>query len=116
MTSFRDEPNALKLYNSLTSRTVVQLVDFDPNAPISSPDRVTFGVGVSYSGQGAFTQSWRVNRRAGDSRVADAGPVASILPTHTDTDTSSVLEIELIIGPTQRTLMANLTLQGQHAH
>ena len=116
VTSFPDEPDSLKLYNYLTSSTVPRLVEFDPNTPASSLDRVEFGVGVAYSGPGLFTQTWRVNRRTGDSRVATAGPVASILPVYTATDTSSELEIELIIGPTQRTLMATLTLEGHTMH
>ena len=112
MTSFPDET---KIYNNLTNRIVPRLVGID-SAPVDTPDRVTFGVGVAYSGAGAFTQTWRVNGRVGDSRVAAAGPVASILPVHTATDNSSELEIELIIGPSQKTLTATLTLQGQHTH
>ena len=114
MTSFPDEPDETKIYNNLTNRIVPRLVEFDPNTPADSPDRVTFGVGVAYSGTGPFTQTWRVNGRVGDSRVAAAGPVASILPVHTATDTSSLLNIELIIGPSQRTLTATVTLQGQY--
>ena len=110
MDSFPDET---KIYNNLTNRIVPRLVGIE-SAPVGSPDRVTFGVGVAYSGAGAFTQTWRVNGRVGDSRVAAAGPVASILPIHTATDTSSVLNIELILNPSGRTLTATLTLQGQH--
>ena len=115
MDSFPGEPDDTKIYNNLTNRIVPRLVEFDINTPANSPDRVTFGVGVAYSGAGAFTQTWRVNGRVGDSRVADAGPFASILPAHTATDTGSELEIELILGPSQMTLTATLTLQGQHA-
>ena len=113
MTSFPDEPDDTKIYNNLTNRIVPRLVEFVPNTPANSPDRVTFGVGVAYSGTGALTQTWRVNGRVGDSRVAAAGPVASILPAHS-TDTSPVLNIEVIINPAGRTLTATLTLQGQH--
>ena len=112
MTSFPDEPDGTKIYNNLTNRIVPRLVGID-SAPVESPDRVSFGVGVAYSGAETFSQTWRVNGRVGDSRVEDAGPVASILPVHTATDTTSELNIELIINPSGRTLTATLTLQGQ---
>ena len=118
MTSFTDEPDGIKIYKPLISRTVPRLVDPDVNAPASSPDRVAFGVGVAYSGTGQFTQTWRVNGRPGGTRALAGGPVTSILPYLTGDDTDSILSIKLIISPDiddeeEILLTATFTLLGK---
>ena len=119
VTSFSDEPDGIKIYKPLISRTVPRLVNPDIAAPASSPDRVAFGVGIAYGGgtPGAFTQLWRVNGRTGGTRALAGGPVASILPQLIEGDIGPILNIQLVIAPAVEAdeltiLSATLTLLG----
>ena len=113
VTSFSDEPDGIKIYKPLISRTVPRPVNPDDN------DRVVFGVGIAYGGGMArvFTQLWRVNGRPGGTRVIAGGPVASILPQIIESDMGPVLDIQLVIAPAVEAaelsiLSATLTLLG----
>ena len=113
VTSFSDEPDGIKIYKPLISRTVPRLVNPDDN------DGVAFGVGIAYGGgtPGAFTHLWRVNGRIGGSRVFAGGPIASILPELIDSDMGPELDIQLAIAPAVEAdeltiLSATLTLLG----
>ena len=120
VTRFPDEPDGIKIYKLLISRTVPRLVDpGDVNDTASSPYRVVFGVGIAYNGTEAFAQNWTINGRF-TSRSLAQGPVVSILPYLIPTDNDDpVLHVELLTDPAvegdeELLLSATLTLQGQY--
>ena len=112
---FSDEPDGIKVYKPLTSRTVPR-VAFDADVPASSPLRVAFGTAIAHNFNTTLLFVWRVNGRTGG-RVSPGDTVASILPSFTDEDTDSVLNVELGVLPDpDEELEATLTLLGQHTH
>ena len=116
MVGFSDEPDGIKVYKPLTSRTVPR-VAYDADVPASSPLRVVFGTAIAHNSTTPLIFSWRVNDRTGG-RVSPGETVASILPSFTAEDTDSVLNVELIVSPDpDEELEATLTLLGQpHTH
>ena len=83
--------------------------------PTNSDMRVVFGTAIAYNGSSSLLLSWKVNGRTGG-RLDDGATTAAVLPSFTDTDTSSVLNIELGVSPTpdeqETQLKATLTLLG----
>ena len=115
MVGFSDEPDGIKVYKPLTSRTVKR-VAFDADVPASSPLRVVFGTAIAHNFTTPLLFAWRVNDRTGG-RVSPGDTVASILPSFTAEDMNSVLNVELSVSPDpDEELEATLTLLGQHTH
>ena len=114
VTGFPDEPGGIKVYKSLTSRSVPR-VEFMNNVPTDSDMRVVFGTAIAYNGSLSLLLSWKVNGRTGG-RLAAGATTAAVLPSFTDTDTSSVLNIRLDVSPPpdeqETELVATLTLLG----
>ena len=114
VTGFPDEPDGIKVYKSLTSRSVPR-VEFMSNVPTDSDMRVVFGTAIARNGSEPLLLSWTVNGRTGG-RLAAGATTAAVLPSFTDTDTGSVLNIRLSVSPTpdEQTshLEATLTLLG----
>ena len=114
VTGFPDEPDGIKVYKSLTSRSVPR-VEFMSNVPTDSDMRVVFGTAIAHNGSSPLLLSWTVDGRTGG-RLAAGATTAAVLPSFTDTDTSSVLNIRLGMSPTpdeqETELVATLTLLG----
>ena len=114
VTGFPDEPDGIKVYKSLTSRSVPR-VEFMSDVPTDSDMRVVFGTAIAHNGSSPLLLSWTVDGRTGG-RLAAGSSTAAILPSFTDTDTSSVLTVRLGVSPTpdeqDTELVATLTLLG----
>ena len=91
-------------------------MEFMSNVPTNSDMRVVFGTAIAHNGSSPLLFSWTVNGRPGDSRLAAGATTAAVLPSFTDIDTSSVLNIRLGVLPTpdeqETELVATLTLLG----
>ena len=113
VTGFPDEPDGIKVYKSLTSRSVPR-VEFMSSVPTDSDMRVVFGTAIAYNGSQPLFLSWTLNERP-SGRINAGTTTAAVLPSFTDTDTSSQLKIRLVVSPTpdeQTDLEAALTLLG----
>ena len=114
VTEFPDEPDGIKVYKSLTSRSVPR-VEFMSNVPTDSDMRVVFGTAIAYNGSQSLLLAWRLNGRVAG-RLDAGATTAAVLPSFTDIDTSSVLTVRLGVSPTpdeqETELVATLTLLG----
>ena len=85
------------------------------NVPTDSDMRVVFGTAIAHNGSQPLLFSWTLNERSGG-RLAAGATTAAVLPSFTDTDTSSVLTVRLSVSPTpdeqETELLATLTLLG----
>ena len=115
VTGFPDEPDGIKVYKSLTSRSVPR-VEFMSNVPTDSDMRVVFGTAIVRNSSSSLLFSWTVNGRPGDGRLAAGATTAAVLPSFFGTDTNSVLTVRLDVFPTpdeqETELVATLTLLG----
>ena len=86
------------------------------SVPTDSDMRVVFGTAIAHNGSQPLLLSWSLNGRPAGSRLDAGASTAAVLPSFTDTDTSSVLNIRLGVSPTpdeqETELVATLTLLG----